>query len=186
MPQEPSHEAHRREADKNTKDNPVCCAVLIVSDTRTLETDRGGALIVEHLTQAGHQIASLEIVKDEQGTIRERLKTWCADPEIQVILTTGGTGVSRRDITTDVVRGLLSFELQGFGELFRMLSYEQVKSAAMLSRAIAGLVIGSEESGGDTFIFALPGSTNAVETAMSNLVIPQLPHLVWERMKEDS
>ena len=91
--------------------------------------------------------------------------------------------ISRRDITVDVVRARLSVELPGFGELFRLLSYEQVKASAMLSRAVAGLVIHPLAQGGETFIFTLPGSINAVETAMTDLIVPQLSHLVWERRK---
>lgn len=159
--------------------------MLTVSDTRTPESDGGGPLIVEHLQAAGHDVADRTLVRDDLESIRDTLARWIADPGVQVVITTGGTGVSRRDTTVEVVRRLLTYELEGFGELFRMLSYEQVRSAAMLSRAVAGLVIGQPPpaGGGDTFIFALPGSANAVETAMKDLIAPQLAHLVWEREK---
>jgi hypothetical protein len=106
-----------------------------------------------------------------------------ATPSIDAIISTGGTGIARRDSTIDVVRSMLTHELDGFGELFRMLSYEQVGPAAMLSRAVGGLVMRDPAHGGDTFLFAVPGSVNAVETAVSKLIAPQLAHLVWERRK---
>lgn len=132
---------------------------------------------------AGHIAAECTIVRDEPAEITAQLERWLADPSIDAILTTGGTGIAKRDTTIEVVRRLLTVELEGFGELFRMLSYEQVKAAAMMSRAVAGLVIREPVRGGDTFIFAMPGSPNAVETAMSKLIAPQLAHMVWERRK---
>lgn len=161
---------------------PVHCAVLTVSDTRTMETDVGGPLIERHLRSAGHLCAARAIVRDEPPMIERQLRAWLADPAIQAILITGGTGISQRDTTIEVVRRLLTVELEGFGELFRMLSYEQVKGAAMLSRAVGGLVVNNDGSAG-TLIFAMPGSPNAVETAMANLIAPQLAHLVWERTR---
>lgn len=164
------------------QNRPVRCAVLTVSDTRTMETDAGGPLILEHLAQAGHECVARAIVPDEPGAIEAKVRSWLNDSSVQAILITGGTGISRRDTTIEVVRGMLTIELEGFGELFRMISYDQVKGAAMLSRAVAGLVVRqSSTAGGDVFIFAMPGSPNAVETAMSKLIAPQLAHLVWER-----
>jgi len=224
-----SHEAHRREAADRAKRRAIRCAVLTVSDTRTPATDQGGDLVQRLLEEAGHAVAARDLVRDEPDMIRRRLEQWLADAAVDVILTTGGTGIARRDTTIEVVRGLLTTELEGFGELFRMLSYQRIGAAAMLSRAVAGLVAGPAEedsksptrdgsgptsagasgsesggasggapggesggesgsesggaSGGGTFIFALPGSLNAVETAMTELIAGQLAHLVWERTR---
>jgi len=156
---------------------------MTVSDTRTLDTDQSGPHIVSLLEKAACEIVDRQIVPDEASAIGSQLDQWISNPDIHVILTTGGTGISRRDITVDIVRSRLSVELPGFGELFRLLSYEQVKASAMLSRALAGLVIRPLADGGETFIFTLPGSINAVETAMTDLIVPQLAHLVWERRK---
>ena len=158
--------------------------MLTVSDTRAPETDGSGDLIAALLGGDGHHVAHREIVRDEADAIRTALEAWLADPELRVILTTGGTGISRRDTTIEVVRMLLTAHLDGFGELFRMLSYDEVGAAAMLSRAVAGLVARDPGDGGDTFVFAMPGSPNAVETAMRKLVLPEVRHLVWERGKE--
>ena len=152
------------------------CAVLTISDTRTKETDKGGKTIIAALSAAGHDIADYAIVKDEPTQIVAQLKLWLADTNIHVICCTGGTGISSRDTTIEVVDRLLTKRLDGFGELFRMLSWDQVGSAAMLSRATAGLA-------GETLVFAMPGSTNAVELAMSKLIAPELSHLVWERRR---
>jgi molybdopterin adenylyltransferase len=175
---------HQAKAQAMAERRPVGCAVLTISDTRTLETDQGGSLILENLAGGHFDILDRQIVKDEPSMIRDRLTHWIADSRISAILCTGGTGIARRDTTIDVVRSLITVELEGFGELFRMLSFQQVKAAAMMSRATAGLVMQSIEKGGDTYIFAMPGSTNAVQTAMENLIVPQLAHLVWERRKE--
>lgn len=152
------------------------CAVLTISDTRTQETDKGGKTIIASLTAAGHAVVDYAIVKDEPAQISAKLLMWLADSSIHVICCTGGTGISSRDTTIEVVERLLTKKLDGFGELFRMLSWEQVGSAAMLSRATAGLA-------GETLVFAMPGSTNAVELAMNKLISPELSHLVWERRR---
>lgn len=178
-----STRAHHREAAKHGADRPIPCAVLTVSDTRTVETDESGALIVSRLEERGHRIAERTIVRDDAEAIRGQLAAWLADASVRVILSTGGTGIGRRDTTIEVVRAMLTAELDGFGELFRVISYEEIGSAAMLSRAIGGLVAQAAEGGGDTFVFALPGSRNAVETALSRLILPELPHLVWERWR---
>ena len=183
MPEPSSSSAHQADALKLTKTRPVRCAILTVSDTRTPQTDTGGPLIEKFLVHAGHGCVAKAIVRDEPPAIEAQLQKWLGDSEVQAILTTGGTGVARRDTTIEVVKRLLTVELEGFGELFRMLSYEQVKAAAMMSRAIAGLVIRDADHGGETFIFAMPGSPNAVETAMAKLIAPQLAHLVWERSR---
>ena len=176
-------EAHAGESDQYRRNQGVRCAVLTVTDSRTDTTDRGGPLIRTLLEDAGYVVADHALVPDEAAAIGARLSDWCGDPTLHAIIATGGSGLSRRDVTVDVVRGLIAMEIPGFGELFRMLSYEQVKAAAMLSRAIAGLVLRPPDLGGETYIFALPGSPNAIETAMNDLIVPQLAHLVWERNK---
>lgn len=165
--------ASHREA---AKDQVAACAVLTISDSRTKETDTGGRLIVGSLEAEGHSIAAYEIVKDEPQQIETQLRAWLDDGAIQVICTTGGTGISRRDTTIEVVERLLDRKLDGFGELFRMLSWEEVESAAMLSRAVAGLA-------GETLVFAMPGSPKAVQLAMERLILPELRHLIWERRR---
>lgn len=151
-------------------------AVLTVSDTRTLETDTGGAAIVTALTTAGHHLAARALVRDEPADIEEQLRTWLAGGELDVIVSTGGTGISSRDTTIEVVERLLSKPLPGFGELFRFLSWDQVGSAALLSRATGGLA-------GETLLFALPGSLAAVQLGLEKLLVPELPHLIWERRR---
>lgn len=172
------------EAAARAEVGPVRCAVLTVSDTRTLATDRGGAAVVRHVEAAGHVVVGRSIVPDEPGSIAEEIAGWLADASVQAILITGGTGIAPRDRTVEVVRGFLSLELEGFGELFRMLSYHEVGAAAMMSRAVGGVVVQTPEEGGDTLLFAMPGSVNAVETAMARLIAPQLGHLVWESRRQ--
>lgn len=168
---------------KHAQGKSARCAVLTVSDTRIAESDTGGKLIIDALKQAGHSVTDYTLVKDDPKQIEAQLRSWLAlsdqppatshqPPDL--IITTGGTGIARRDTTVEVVRRLLDKELEGFGELFRMLSYAEVGPAAMLSRAVAGLA-------GETLIFTLPGSPNAVRLAMEKLIIPELPHMVWER-----
>ena len=172
---------HERRAADHARGQQVRCAVLTISDSRTVETDESGPLIERLLDESGHRTAARALVPDDAESIAARLKAWLADASIQAIITTGGTGLAPRDRTVDVVRPLLTVELEGFGELFRMLSYRQVKGAAMLSRAVAGLVVRDPADGGETFVFALPGSAAAVETAVSELIGPQLAHLIWQR-----
>lgn len=162
---------HRRSAGA---EKATCC-VLTISDTRTQADDASGKILIDRLEQDGHRLIAYAIVKDEPDQIEAQINAWLAD-EPDVILTTGGTGIARRDTTVEVVRRLLDKELEGFGELFRMLSWEEVGPAAMLSRAVAGLA-------GETLIFAMPGSKNAVRVAMEKLVAPELPHLIWERKR---
>jgi molybdenum cofactor biosynthesis protein B len=161
---------HRRAAAQKV----AHCAVLTVSDTRTSDNDRGGDLIVEKLEAAGHSVSDRRWVRDEAEEIGRSLSEWLARGEVEVILTTGGTGISRRDTTAEVVERFLDKRLDGFGELFRVKSYEQIGSAAMLSRAVAGLARGA-------LIFALPGSVAGVELALDELILPELPHLLFER-----
>ena len=150
-------------------------ALLTISDTRTLETDESGQFLERVLQEAGHQVLSRVVVKDDAAQIRacllERMGT------VQVIISSGGTGIAGRDVTIPVVESLITKPMPGFGELFRMLSYPQVGAAAMLSRAVGGLA-------GNTLIFALPGSLNAVETAWKGLLESELPHLVYEVFRQ--
>ncbi len=180
-PMSESTASHRRCADQMDASRSVGCAVLTVSDTRTLDNDASGDLIARALEEKGHRLVARGLVRDEPAEISRWLEAQLAQPDVQAILTTGGTGVARRDTTIDVVTARLTVALDGFGELFRMLSWEQVGPAAMLSRATAGLVIqGDRASGRRTLIFCMPGSRNAVETAMTRLIAPELSHLVWE------
>ena len=165
--------ARHREA---ARDQVATCTVLTVSDTRTLETDTGGDLIVEGVVSAGHEVIERRIVRDDPTAIQACLEDWVHAGQAQVILTTGGTGISRRDTTIEVVERILDKELPGFGELFRMLSWQEIGSAAMLSRAIAGLA-------GTCLLFAMPGSPAAVRLALDRLILPELPHLLWERRR---
>jgi molybdenum cofactor biosynthesis protein B len=174
---------HRAAASHQSQ---VRCAILTVSDTRDAATDRGGPKARELLTACGHIVQKTVIVRDEPEEIRAAIKGFLSDPQIDAIITTGGTGIAQRDRTADVVRELLTFELPGFGELFRMLSWQEVGSAAMLSRAIGGLAYRpnfppNRDQG--VFIFALPGSVTAVELAITRLIGPELGHLTWERRK---
>ena len=152
------------------------CFVLTVSDTRTEATDTGGKAVAELLTTAGHLVAGRDIVKDDAVMVREVVERQLADPTVDVVITTGGTGITSRDSTYEAVDALLDKRLDGFGELFRMLSYEQIGAAAMMSRATAGLARG-------TILIALPGSESAVRLAMDRLVVPELTHLVQQARK---
>lgn len=149
----------------------VACAVLTVSDTRTEANDTSGARLKELLAGAGHRVLRYCIVRDEPLQIREELQRLFADTSIQAIFLTGGTGIAPRDTTFEAVRSLFEKEVEGFGELFRFLSFQEVGSAAMLSRATAGIVAGK-------VLFSMPGSTGAVELAMQKLALPELGHML--------
>ena len=151
-------------------------AVLTISDTRTPETDTGGNIIVDSMQIAGHEVARREIVKDDAPRIQEVLEGLVVDAGVDAIITTGGTGISARDTTYEVVSRMIDKKLDGFGEIFRMLSYEEIGAAAILSRALAGAV-------GSKFLACLPGSTNAVRLAMEKLLVPEIPHVVFELRK---
>ena len=154
----------------------VRCVVITVSDTRTEATDTAGRAIVELLQAAGHVMTGRTIVKDDPDLVRGTIERLLANPDVQVIITTGGTGISSRDSTYEAVSSLLQKKLDGFGELFRRLSYDQIGSAAIMSRAIAGLVVGR-------IVVSLPGSEAAVRRAMEQLLIPELGHLVQQAAK---
>lgn len=158
---------------KATSPASVRCYVLTISDTRTSDNDTSGRAIAALLESGGHQVADRAIVRDDPDAIREVLHEQLDAPSTQVIITTGGTGITSRDSTYEVVGGLLEKRLEGFGELFRMLSYEDIGAAAMMSRACAGTARGK-------LIVSLPGSENAVRLAMNKLILPELGHLVRE------
>jgi len=154
----------------------VPTAVLTVSDTRTLDTDTGGALVEEMLEAAKHPVTDRTVVRDEPDEIREALRARLADDRCRAVVLTGGTGVAPRDVTPDTVEPLIERVIPGFGELFRMLSYEDIGSAALLSRAVAGLV-------GGKVVFVIPGSRGAVRLALEKLIVPELGHLAAEAVK---
>lgn len=169
-----SESVHQHRATAPTS---IRCAVVTVSDTRTLETDTSGTLIAELLGRDGHQLAARTLVPDEPDRIRPLLLQYASHPDVQAVLVTGGTGISPRDRTYETVSSALTKTIPGFGELFRVLSYEQIGAAAMLSRAVAGLIR-------STVVIVMPGSRGAVELAMQRLVLPELGHLVREASKE--
>ncbi len=150
----------------------VRCAVLTISDSRTEETDDSGKLIKESLQENGHSLAGYRILKDELEDIKSTVAE-LLDSDVQAIIVNGGTGISKRDVTVESVSGLLDKTLDGFGDLFRMLSYEEIGSSAMMSRALAGAAKGK-------IIICMPGSVGAVALGMKKLVIPELGHMVWE------
>jgi molybdopterin adenylyltransferase len=151
----------------------IGCFVLTISDSKTPDTDTSGLLIRERLTQAGHAVVGHAIVRDEPTQVTAVIRKGCEDPAVEAFILTGGTGVTSRDSTFEAVEALLDKRLTGFGELFRMLSYQQVGAAAMLSRAAAGLA-------GTRAVFLLPGSTRAVTLAMEALILPEAAHLLGQ------
>ncbi|MBI4780990.1 MAG: MogA/MoaB family molybdenum cofactor biosynthesis protein [Oscillatoriophycideae cyanobacterium NC_groundwater_1537_Pr4_S-0.65um_50_18] len=155
----------------DTQPIAIHCAVITVSDTRSPETDRSGQLIQQLLQEAGHSIADYRLVKDEPMQIQSHLRQWVQRPDLEAILLNGGTGIAPRDTTYDAIEQLLDKTLPGFGELFRWLSYSEIGSRAMASRAIAGVFQGK-------LIFSLPGSSNAVRLGLEKLILPELIHLV--------
>jgi len=166
-----SQAEHKAQAPRSVR-----CAIVTVSDTRTIETDASGRAIADLLTAAGHQVAGRTIVKDDPDLVRGTIERQLAAPDVHAIITTGGTGITSRDSTYEAVSGMLQKRLDGFGELFRMLSFQQIGSAAIMSRACAGLAAGR-------IIICLPGSEAAVRLALEKLVIPELGHLVQQASK---
>jgi molybdopterin adenylyltransferase len=154
----------------------VTCFVLTVSDTRTEANDTGGQAVRELLERAGHSVSGHTIVKDDASQVAAIVRKQLADAATQVIITTGGTGISARDTTYEALTGLFEKRLDGFGELFRMISYRDIGSAAMMSRATAGTV-------GRKAIFVLPGSPAAVRLAMEKLIVPELGHIMQQLSK---
>jgi molybdenum cofactor biosynthesis protein B len=163
-----THEEHQSQGPPSVR-----CAVITVSDTRTLETDTGGQAVISRLTAAGHVVVQRDIIPDEPARMRPLLESLAARDDVEAILLTGGTGVSSRDQTYETVSALLSKPLPGYGEIFRMLSYQEIGPAAILSRAVGGLI-------GRTVVLTMPGSPAAVRLAMEKLIVPQLPHLIRE------
>jgi molybdenum cofactor biosynthesis protein B len=161
-----SVEDHRKDAPASVR-----CAVVTISDTRTEATDASGDAITTALTSAGHTVVNRQIVRDDPEAVSRAVRSAAVD--VPVVVTTGGTGITSRDSTYEAIVSLLDKRLDGFGELFRMLSYEQIGSAAMLSRACAGTI-------GSTAVFALPGAKRAVELAMERLILPEIGHVVRE------
>lgn len=148
---------------------PVNVAVLTVSDTRTVENDTSGAYIADRLAEAGHQIVRRAIVKDTETGIRAQLAQWIADPGVDVVIATGGTGVTPRDVTPEALAPLVTKHIPGFGELFRQLSFAEIGTATIQSRADAALC-------GSTYVFLLPGSTGGVKLGVDKILVSQLDH----------
>ena len=159
---------HRKREVKN-----VGCAVLTISDTRTPEDDESGKAIMRDLRTAGHRILEYSIVPNKDEDIRHALFSGIEHDEIAAIITNGGTGISKRDLTVETVLPMLEKKLDGFGEYFRLLCCEQIGSAGIISRAVGGVV-------GSTLVLCIPGSLNAVSLAMGKMIIPQLGYMVWE------
>jgi molybdenum cofactor biosynthesis protein B len=168
-------EQHRQQAEQS-KQAPIRCGIITISDTRTRETDTSGQYLNRVLPHAGHDVVRYELVRDEPDQIaalvQELVGAGC-----KVIITSGGTGITRRDSTFEAIDAMLEKRLPGFGEIFRVLSFEDVGPAAMLSRATAGVYQ-------QALIFCLPGSQAAVALAMERLILPELAHLVWETVRQ--
>ena len=162
-----AHEDHKKLAD-----DAIGCVVVTASDTRDESTDESGRTIQELLRAAGHRVEGYRILKDEPAEIAAFVKAQFGAPGIQAVIVNGGTGVSQRDSTFEAIDALLEKRLPGFGEIFRHLSYLEIGSSAMLSRATCGVAQGCA-------VFSIPGSVSAVKLAMTKLILPELAHLVW-------
>lgn len=156
---------------------PVGVAIVTVSDTRTPETDVNRQYLESCLTALGHHIVAYSLIRDEPAQVEAVLNQHADHPAIQVILFNGGTGIAPRDTTFDVLSRLLEKTLPGFGEIFRMVSFQQIGAAAMMSRATAGVYR-------QTFVVSMPGSPHAVRTAMETLILPEINHLAWEIVRK--
>ncbi|MBZ0304371.1 MAG: molybdenum cofactor biosynthesis protein MoaB [Anaerolineae bacterium] len=157
---------------------PVTVALVTVSDSRTPETDKNKPYLEARLTELGHRVAAYRLIKDEPDQVAAALEELAAMPDVQMILFNGGTGISPRDTTYDVISRYLEKTLPGFGELFRMISYQEIGAAAMFSRATAGVYR-------QTLIVSMPGSSGAVRTAMEQLILPEINHLAWEIVRKN-
>jgi molybdenum cofactor biosynthesis protein B len=167
------HEEHRELAPEHVR-----CAVLTISDTRDKTTDKSGKLMMEMLKAGGHQVTCYEVVPDEAEIIKASVKLLVKNNEVDALILTGGTGIASRDVTIEAVKPLFSKEIPGFGELFRMISYqEDIGSASMLSRATSGTI-------NQRLVFILPGSSGAVRLAMEKLILPELAHGVQQLSKD--
>jgi molybdenum cofactor biosynthesis protein B len=158
---------HKDKAHRNVR-----CAVLTASDTRTEDTDTSGKKIKDLLAANNHLVVAYQILKDEPVQIADAARALLERPDVDVIIINGGTGIAPRDTTFEAIQGLLEKEISGFGELFRMLSYQDIGSAAMMTRATAGVAKGK-------VVVSLPGSTGAVELGMSKLILPELGHMLF-------
>ncbi|MDH4225849.1 MAG: MogA/MoaB family molybdenum cofactor biosynthesis protein [Deltaproteobacteria bacterium] len=168
----PSHRDHKDQAPRS-----VSVALVTISDTRDEAADTSGRLIKDMLKEAGHGVNQTHIVPDDPSRISRLLEELLASSSLQAVILNGGTGISHRDVTFDVINGILEKPLPGFGELFRALSYQEIGSAAMLSRATAGVR-------GGKVLFSIPGSRGAVRLAMEKLILPELGHIVYELNKQ--
>ena len=166
-----SYQQHKKEAPRS-----VSCAVVTISDSRTEEDDESGKQLKQKLDENGHRVVSYSIIKDDAVAIGQKIKELLSQQDLQVIITSGGTGVGRRDVTVETVSSILDKTLDGFGELFRSLSYKEIGTASIMSRAIAGV------SGGKVII-CLPGSLGAVRLAIDQIILPEIGHMVREVTK---
>jgi molybdenum cofactor biosynthesis protein B len=165
------YQEHKHKAPKS-----VSCAVLTISDTRTEQDDESGKLLTQKLTENGHRVMSHCILKNEADSIGKKVYELLREEELQVIIATGGTGVGRRDITVETIYPILDKKLDGFGELFRFLTYQEIGTGSIMSRAMAGVARGK-------VILCLPGSPDAINLAMDRIILPELGHLVMEATK---
>ncbi len=161
------------EDHKHLSPQNVTCAVIIVSDSRTEKTDESGKYLKEALTSAGHSVITFSLLKNDPESIRERLGDLLHSPEVQAVVISGGTGVSRKDITIETVMPMFEKRLPGFGELFRHLTYQEIGTGSILSRATAGVAMGK-------VVICLPGSLKAVKLALEKVILPEIGHLVRE------
>ena len=161
------------EEHKEKAPHSVNCAVLTISDSRTEQDDESGKLLRQKLSENGHRVISYSILKNEADSIKKKLNELLSQEELQVIITSGGTGPGQRDITVETISLILEKKLDGFGELFRFLSYQEIGTASIMSRAIAGVAKGK-------VILCLPGSLGAVKLAMDKLILPEIGHMVRE------
>ncbi|MBK8023427.1 MAG: MogA/MoaB family molybdenum cofactor biosynthesis protein [Chloroflexi bacterium] len=173
MTQHKGADDHRVYAGKD----PVRIAIVTVSDSRTPETDTNRHFLEKRLGEEGHIVAAYRLIKDEPDQVRAALDELADMPDVRLILFNGGTGIAPRDTTFDVISRMLEKTMPGFGELFRMLSYQEVGAAAMLSRATAGVYR-------KTFVASMPGSPNAVQVALEKLILPEINHLAWEVVRK--
>ena len=153
--------------DETRTFKPLTLAILTVSDTRTAENDTSGDTLQQRAEAAGHVVKARTLIRDSRAAISEQIKAWSEDPDINVVLTTGGTGLTHRDVTPEAVRDIMDKEIDGFGELFRWISYKIIATSTVQSRALGALV-------GDTYVFALPGSTGACKDAWDEILVHQL------------
>lgn len=173
-PKDPGGYAEHKELSAARQRLPF--AIVTVSDTRTEETDKSGKLIRDLLAEKGHRVVRYRIVQDDPERVRREVEACLSDPEVRILVTNGGTGVARRDGTYEVVSSFLEKTLTGFGEIFRMLSYQDIGPGAIMSRATAGIARGK-------VVFAIPGSTGAVRLAMEKLILEEAGHIYWEITK---